>query len=283
MSATVTTPAIEAPNWHSSVMEPAGHSTRLVFVLCAAFAAPLCRALGVAAPAFHLWGPKDSGRVPALWLAAAIHGPVTDLRSWDELAAEHSRIFAERRDGPLLLHNFDGLNPVAQTLAAVRACAKRSGAAVDPPLMLSEGERPFEQSKALRLASNSALFINVPADAGCDSGVFEDFAMMPPELRVAGIAREALALAGVVGAVWRQRVAELVILLDAEIAAGRMKSRDEWLRTLGPAWPEDRWPFYLLAVAGELARSQGMTAWAPGHAAQCVARCAEASLFGAAR
>lgn len=280
MSATVTTPAIEAPNWHSSVMEPAGHSTRLVFALCAAFAAPLCRALGVAAPAFHLWGSRDSGRVRALWLAAAIHGPVTDLRSWDELAAEPLRILAEPRDGPLLLHNFEGLDPMAQALAAIQACAKRSGTAADPPLMISEGERPFEQSQALRMASNSALFINVPADAGCDRGVFEDFAMMPPELRVADIAREALAVAGVIGAAWRQRVAELMIVLDAEIAAGRMKSRDEWLRTLGPAWPEVRWPFYLLAVAGELARSQGLAAWAPGHAAQCVARCAEASLFG---
>ena len=246
--------------WREHVCAPASRSSRLMFALCVAFAAPLCRLLGRRAYAFHLHGDAGNGHAAALYIAAAVYGGVAgELRSWPEFVRDPVAVADDERDGPLLLDDFDSVDPDARPAAA--------GAVWSDP----DRTRPVALSAGIAPLKGSGM-IDIPADAGCGVGVFErDIGGHAPDVAAGMIARNALHFEGVVGTAWLYALNQIVGRLDRDPAG-----RSEWLDAFGLCQGNSTCFFEAPALAGETATTLGLTGWAKGQARDAVVRCARA-------
>ena len=266
---------------------PAAGSSRLVFALCAAFAAPLLAALDRKASAFHFWGTVESGRRQPLWVVSAVYsdaraelGPISELRGWENFVRNPWRIACEPRDGPLLLCKFEGAS-IGDKAAAVASVWGSDPLGRSPPLALSEGEARLEALEAPEGLHHG--LINIPADAGCGYGIFETAQPRSPEHAATTIMQSAFDLRGLAGALWLREANALIAVLDREIEAGRATRRMQWFERFGVGTNPGHEPFEIIALAGEWATDKGLTGWPRGHASKCVARCAEAASGGSQR
>lgn len=279
--------------WRDQVARYCVGNSRLAFAVSAAFAAALLSPLQHEGTGFHLRGMSSTGKTTALRVAGSVwggggeHGYIDTWRGTanglEGKAAFHNHALlcldeisqADDRDiGDViyLLSNGHPKNRMTKQVTMRPAAAFRL-------LYLSTGERSFEEmmmaagrrpkgGQQLRLA-------DIPADAGCRMGVFEDLHdfSAPDQL-----ARHLIAATSKVYGV---AILGFLERLVSQLADSRNRVRHLQQQFVSANVPEASAgevyrvasTFGLVAGAGELASDLGITGWPVMAAARAVQRC----------
>jgi len=293
----IATTALEATvsTWQERVGRPALRSSRLVFGLCAAFAAPLHALAGLQPVAFHLYGPtawrRDTyqGEAP-LHLASCLYGSMSQVQFWENIARDPVRASLVPDDGLLLGIEFTSARLLDVSRAAALLWAEKPGTYPctlrRDAITLSSGDKLLDQ-QSLQLvdASGKIRWFNIPADAGAGNGIFDQVA---GEADAAMITCAAAQSNGQVGLAWLRYLNEASRGVVAE-----WKAKDAALdeSRSGPfdavTWRDPHTGldsdeitecFGRLGDAGELATEQGLTGWPAGAAQLAVFMCMTATL-----
>ncbi len=281
--------------WRQGVAALAAGNSRVVFSICCAFAAPLLDLAGDESGGFHLRGSSvngsSSGKTTTQKAAASVCGSPAFVQKWRgtdnglEAAAE------QHNDTLLLLDELAQQDPrsageAAYLLAngAGKARAARTGDARPVKrwrlLFLSSGEIGLAEHMAAAgkkaRAGQEVRMAEIPADAGAGLGVFEnlhgfpDGASFSRALTDAAAEHYGTAFPAFVAAVIRDRAE-----LPAIIRRHRATFVEKALADLEPAGQVLRVAarFGLVAVAGELATSFGITGWDQGEALKAAETC----------
>jgi len=289
-SATATETAVSV--WRERVARPALCSSRLVFALCAAFAAPLCAMARTRPVAFHLYGPRAFGgdlyeRDQPLHLASYLYGNMSQLQCWSDLAygasARHATLAAE--DGLMLIVDHTPVRRLELASAAALFWAEKPG--VHPlrfrrdAITLSTADSLLDQ-QALQLidASGKIYFFNIPADAGAGYGIFDQAAHDGAAAMIVGAAARSN---GQVGLAWLRYLndAGRSVVSDwrvSDFSGCEQPGFDSIDVHTGLSLDEIIQCFNRLGDAGELATQQGLTGWPAGAAQLAVCICLSATL-----
>ncbi len=282
-------------DWQKNVAALCGGNSRLVFAISTALAAPLLEVTGMESGGFHFRGDSSTGKTTALRVAASVWGGPEYLQRWratdnglEALAAQHS-------DCLLVLDEISQVDPravgdVAYMLAngSGKARAGRTGAIRDTAswrlLFISSGEAGLAEHMALAnqkpKAGQEIRLLDIPAEAGAGHGVFDTlhdysngavFSKALVEATAKHYGQAALAF-----------IEALIPSLD-KIPSRIRKAQQEFIQA---HMPEDAGGqanraalrFALVAAAGEMATSMGVTGWQQGEAHQAAATCFKAWL-----
>ncbi len=271
---------------------------RLAFVVCVAFAGPLLHLLGAESGGFHLYGDSSGGKTTHLQVAASVWGGPRFVRSWRSTDNALESIAAAHSDGLLVLDEIGMCDPriIGETVymlgnGAGKARANDRGQSGRPvqewrELFLSTGEKTLAQHmaeahKELK-AGMEVRLLAVPADAGQGLGLFEalhgfeDAAALSdalkaragkfygsPALAYLSALCDPVKLRGYVSVVRStvERFATEALPAGSGGQAQRAAAR-----------------FGLVAAAGELATSLGVTGWPDGTATNAARVCLHAWL-----
>lgn len=282
-------------SWRDRIALPCAGNSRLVFGICAAFAAPLLAwASGTDGGGFHFQGDSSTGKTTVHRVAVSVNGGPDGLQRWratdnglEALAAQHS-------DHLLCLDELaqlDGrvLGEAAYMLAngAGKMRAGRSGASRPRRtwrlLFLSAGEiglaeHMAEAGKRTR-AGQELRMVDIPADAGAGLGIFESVpdGHEGPGAFAQYLKRAAESTYGHAGRAWLEHLTEHTEGLSRELKS-RMDAIEMHLVPELAAGQVQRVGrrFALVAAAGEMATEVGITGWTAGVATDAVRRCFDA-------
>ncbi len=271
-------------------------NSRLVLAVSVAFAAPALELFGEDSGGFHFIGLSSTGKTTTLRVAASVCGGGERgyMRTWRttsnalEIAAEaHS-------DALLCLDELAELNP-REAATVVYELGNGQGkmrmTAEGGPrrgyswrlLYLSSGEISLADhagKAADKIRGGQAVrFIEIPADAGCEMGLFEDIHDAPSPAEFAKTLAEAAAT--YYGAPLRAFVEELA--MDREVAMEVIRTfREKALDVLPESDSEEvnrvRSRFAFVAAVGECATVYGLTGWDEGKSTIAALACYEAWL-----
>jgi len=281
--------------WQEHIASLCVGNSRLIFSASLAFAAPLLKIARVESGGFHLRGQSSTGKTTVLLVAASIWGGKNYVQNWRATDNGLEGLAAQHNDTLLILDELSQIDPkhageVAYMLAngQGKARASKSGSTKQRLnwrlIFLSSGEislasHMLEAGKSFR-AGQEVRMVDVPADAGCNAGVFEklhvfsDGAIFSEMLKIncdkyhgiAGekfleqlVSIEALSLHTSIQNIQAEFMCDL-----SDCAHGQVK------RVLQR--------FALVAVAGELATEFGITGWKKGVAVQAAKTCFHAWL-----
>lgn len=173
--------------WQAEVASPCMENSRLVTSICSALAGVLLRDTSEQSGGLHFVGPSSIGKTTQLHVAASAIG--VNLATWRTTANGHEPLMANANDGTVLLDEIgqsDGRNLVEMIYAAANGQGKRrmrkdQRAAESMSwrvFLLSTGESTIEthaRNAGGRAPGGAAIrLLDIPADAGCGLGVFEN-------------------------------------------------------------------------------------------------------------
>lgn len=277
-------------DWHDSVGKLARGNSRLMFSICAAFAAPMLTLCGESGGGFHLRGQSSVGKTTALKVAASVYG--STVNSWRATSNGLEGVASAHNDSLLLLDEVNQCSPfeVGETAYMLsngigKLRANRNGAARKSAewrtLFLSSGEQDLESIlnsvKKKIMAGMEVRMLSIPADAGADMGMFEYLheCKTPGEL-AEDITDAATTAHGAVGREWLEFLADDFIHDDAKKALSR--SIDHWTGELADG--EDGGQvrraarrFATVLVAGCTACALGLTGWAKDDVIYSITKC----------
>ena len=282
--------------WKDGVAELARGNSRIMLAISAAFAGPLLRRTGTPGGGLHLYGDSSCGKSNAVRAAASVWGHHRDLmRQWRATDNGLEALAEAANDGLLMLDEIKQLDSrligaAAYMLANGQGKARMSkGLVVRPPanwelIFLSSGEHTLQQmmqDAGQKTATGQALRIpSIPCDLG-PSGLVEDLHGFHDSktFMQAGLEPALAEHFGHAGQAWLDRV---VPDIDA-VSRQALELRDRFVAesmngsTSGQiARVATR--FGLVAAAGELATSFGLTGWLLGEAWRAVRSCFDAWL-----
>lgn len=285
--------------WKREVAAHCAGNSRLVFAISAAFAAPLVHLLGEESGGFHFSGGSSQGKTTSIvvagsvWGGGGLHG---FLRQWRATANGLEGVAALHSDSLLCLDEISQVSAreageVAYMLAngQGKSRARRDGSGRPPAvwrtLFLSTGEisladKVFEDGRRRATAGQELRVLDVPADAGRERGMFEDFHGFDNGHLFAAHLKDAAGR--FYGAPIRAFLAEIVGDLDAARTTLK-KFRDNFVADHYPAEADKQVRraierFALVASAGELAIALGIVPWTEGEAAAGAGVCFKAWL-----
>lgn len=282
--------------WQQEVASRCPGNSRLVMAVSSAFAAMLLQPLGLENGGVHFVGPSSSGKTTALRVAASVFGGERYVQRWRATDNGLEGVAAFHNDTLLVLDELAQADPrrvgdVAYMLAngQGKVRADRTGEARPRKawrlLFLSSGETTLAQHMnaggARVRAGQEVRFVDVPADAGCGMGMFEDLHGAPT---AADFARAITAAAGrYYGSPAREFAArciehapELRDLLEpqvAQVAESLLRQTGVPPEEVGGQVTRVATRFALIAVAGEFATSLELTGWEVGVAESAARAC----------
>lgn len=283
--------------WRKQIAALCVGNHRLAFVVSAAFAGPLLHLLGYESGGYHLYGDSSDGKTTHLHVAGSVWGSPRVVRSWRSTDNALESIAAAHSDGLLVLDEIGMCDPriIGETIYMLgngtgKARSNDRGTGGRPVqewrlLFLSTGEKTLSQhmaeaGKELK-AGMEVRMLALPADAGKGLGTFEQLHGLPDG---AAFSDTLTARAGK----WygTPAVAFLQALTKEDIpplAAVMRISVENFTAAALPASPSGQarraaTRFGLVAIAGELATSYGITGWPDGYATQAARVCLDAWL-----
>jgi putative DNA primase/helicase len=283
-------------DWRREVASLCPGNSRLVLAVSAGFAAMLLRPLALENGGLHFVGPSSSGKTTALRVAASVFGGERYVQRWRATDNGLEGVAAFHNDTLLVLDELAQADPrrvgdVAYMLAngQGKVRADRTGDARPRKewrlLFLSSGETTLAQhmtTAGVRVrAGQEVRFVDLPADAGKGKGLFEELhgAEQPAEFaqhlssataRFYGTpSREFARLCVAQFGELRDMVAPQIERLTAVLLSESGLSADQ----VGGQVARVAGRFALVAAAGELATSLGLTGWDQGEAERAAQAC----------
>jgi putative DNA primase/helicase len=282
--------------WQENVARLCVGNSRLVFAVSCAFAAPLLTPLGMESGGFHVRGTSSTGKTTAIRVAASVCGGGPGdgyVRFW-RTTDNALEITAElHNDGLLCLDELAQLEPdkagkVAYMLGNGRGKERMNDkggsqrTASWKLLYLSTGEISLAQHARSAggdwHGGQEVRCGDLPADAGAGMGLFENLHGSPTP------AKFAEHLAAVSKRYYGTALREFLIQLcrNRDDLIGQVRSEIErFVAEQVPAGLSGEVTrmanrFGLVAVAGELTTSLGLTGWPQGDATRAAAACFQA-------
>ena len=302
-------------DWQRKVSVPALHSTRLMFGLCAALAAPLLPIVGVPSTIFHFFGKRGKGKTSILKAAISVFGGEERLLTWNATDNGLEGLAQVHNNQPLILDEIGqatdkAIESVYDLTNGVEKSRKSRDAKLRKPTrwkinILSSGEHSLtgiKKQKARRGDSGTSSgelvrFICIPADPGRGLGVLDSLPDTSEgdrddlnTIKRAKAFIDAFAALEATGSSGRAFLMALMSEVNADSqGVSRMKSRlKAMINTMAETLNNDS-PvtdselrvlerFAVVALAGELATSYGIMGdkWATGTATKAVLECFKA-------
>lgn len=184
-------------DWQKKVSEPALHSTRLMFGICAALAAPLLPIVGVKSTIFHFFGKKGKGKTSILRAAISVFGDEDRLLTWNATGNGLEGLAQFHNNQPLALDEIgqatqQALDSVYDLTNEIERARKTRDAKLRKPTrwkinILSTGEHSLTGIKEQKSKRGNAeissgelvRFICIPADPGRGLGVLDSLPDSP--------------------------------------------------------------------------------------------------------
>jgi putative DNA primase/helicase len=287
-------------DWRDQVGKLCVGNSRLVLAASAAFASPMLELTEEESGGLHYQGNSRTGKTTALQINASVGGkPAEIVKNWRGTSNGMEGICEQRCDGLLCLDemgqaeareigeivymiaNGRGKSRMAPSTAARRTKMWRL-------LFLSSGEvslsdRLTEIGKKPR-AGQQIRLLDIPADAGAGMGLFETLHDHASPGAFAEHLRRVTA--EIHGAPFRAYIEQLANKFAADPAAMRSvlrQARDGFIKDHLPAGASGQvrtacGRFGLIATAGELATTFGLTGWPEGEATNAALKCFRAWL-----
>jgi uncharacterized protein (DUF927 family) len=281
--------------WREHVARYAVGNSRLGLAQSSAFAAPLLYPTGSESGGIHFRGGSSTGKTTALIMAGSAWGGGGIrgfIRTWRATSNGLEGIAALHCDALLCLDEMGQVDSreagqIAYMIAngTGKARASRTGearpAAEWRVLFLSSGEvsladKIAEDGRGRRAAAGQQVrIIDIPADAGCGLGLFEELHGFPS---ADAFARHLKRASGEhYGWAWREFLTLLTKDFDA-IAPTVNGYRDEFMAEFCPKGADGQVSrvaarFGLAAAGGEMATAFRVLPWEPGEATASCARC----------
>jgi putative DNA primase/helicase len=281
--------------WLSKVAALCVGNSRLAFSVSCAFAGVLLRWVGGESGGFHFRGDSSSGKTTALRVAASVFGGASYMQRWRATDNAIESIAAQHCDALLVLDELAQIDPkqageVAYMLGNGQSKARATRTALPKPrlswtlLFLSAGEIGLAQHMAdggkRARAGQELRMCDIPADAGANLGAFENLHGVDGGAAFSDVATRAAA---------KHYGSAGVAFIDHVIATqdGIAQRTKQAIDAIAAAWiPEASSGqvhrvgrrFALVAAAGELATTAGLTGWPKGEATRAAKSCFDAWL-----
>jgi putative DNA primase/helicase len=272
--------------WNVQIGRYCEKNSRLMLAVCLSLAGPLLHLLGIEPGGVHLVGQSSVGKTTAMRVASSVWGSVAGfIRSWRSTSNGLEAVAASLNDCVLLLDEMNQATPLeagevvymlGNGQGKMRMTRTGGGGRLYQwrLLFMSTGEIPLQQhiesvGKKVRAGMDVRL-LNIPANAGCNLGLFESLDGFECSRALAdhlnATARE---IFGVAGDTW-------LTYLTAKVSCGhyqafgdelkgRLRQIEEQFQTEGDGQVTRAVQrFALLALAGELAVEAGIGGWASG-------------------
>lgn len=282
-------------DWRSNVAAPASGNSRIVFALSASFAGPLLEMSGEPGGGFHFVGTTSKGKTSMLLHpAASVWGkPEAFARKWRATTNGLEGLCLSRNDSLLILDEIAQVSPhdagsAAYLIANGQGKARMNKDNTNRPsqtwrtLLLSAGEIDLSQHMAeagkAAKGGQMARLPAIPCDAGAGMGVLENLHDFENgDAFSKAMQNSAGQFYGIAGAAFLDKLTDPATLAEVskEIAACiaaivlkfdiNTNAASEVFRVASR--------FALVAFAGELASSYGVTGWKAGEAIKAGRRC----------
>ncbi len=275
-------------SWKQTVAAMSAGNTRLAFAISCAFGSPLLNVVQTESGGFHYRGRTSVGKTTALLAGASVIGGPDSLRSWRTTANGLETIAEAHCDLPLMLDEIGQCEPkqvgeIAYLLANGQGKTRMDSDANAQKryrwrvLFLSSGEetlvRCLERANIVVRGGQEVRLLDIEADAGRGTGIVEDIKGFPNSAEfISAFQRAAKSNYGAVGLAFLEH-------LTANVDAARLFVQGGIEHFIAANVPEASpgevsraaGRFGLVAAAGELATSYGLTDWQPGEATSAAA------------
>lgn len=276
--------------WRVEVAAKCAGNSRAVLAASMAFAAPCFSLVGLEGGGIHLRGTASgSGKTTVQKLAASIAGPPTYLRPWQATQSGIEGVALAHNDLLLILDELGQADARMAGTAAYQLAngmEKNRGAAAGGARELKTWRTPFLSTGEVRLADvmgeaglkiragQEVRVADVPAEPAGGQGVFENTHGLPVAEFAEGLERAAAAHHGHALRAWLEYLAaNLANLRPALIDAMHEGARDLAGDAGDGQMRRVALRFALIAAAGEVATSAGITGWPQGEAANAARVC----------
>lgn len=281
-------------DWQQQVAAYARGNSRLLFSLSAAFAGTLVSPANVESGGFHLVGGSSSGKSTAQRVAASVWGdPDTFKRSWRATSNGLEGVASLHNDNVLILDEISEMSSKDASETAYmlgngqgKTRSNKNGSTRPTKtwktLFLSSGEVTLQDllnedggGRRRIKAGQEVRIANIQADAGQNMGIFEtthDFTK--PAALADHLRYETAKNHGAAGAAWLTAITKNHRQLWDSLPEAISQFCETVLpeNASGQAHRVAR-RFGLVAVAGELATTYGVTGWKAGEATAAAQRC----------
>lgn len=277
--------------WKDNVAKLCQGNSRLIFAVSMAFAAPLLTKLDAEGGGFNLVGDSSTGKSTAVFVAASVCGPPGKyVESWratanglELMALKHNDVLMaldemgemapqEIGGAAYMLANGQGKQRMKSTIGLRERYTWKT-------LIISSGEltladHMLEGGKKTR-AGQEVRLADIPADAGCDLGLFEDLHDEANGAEFANLLKDnASRYCGTAFRPFIEGVIENFDDLRQAYNDIKKKFHKEYLPTDASSQVRrqaDR--MALIALAGDIATSLEITGWDKGTSLGAAGRC----------
>lgn len=276
-------------SWREQVANRCAGNSRLIIAVCAAFAAPLVRLIGLDGFGLHFRGSSSTGKTTALRVAASVWG--SKVGTWRSTGNGLEAAAALSNDNLLCLDELsecDGrdVGGVVYMLANGfgKARAHRDGSAKPRAnfklSILSTGEVGIHDKirdsggGGRQTAGQSVRIVEISADAGCGYGMFE---LLGPALGPGELADQLRAAClenrGTAGRRFLGGLVSEPESCRSRFEEFRLEFREACIPVSDGQTRRVAEMFAVLAAAGELVTDLGITGWQQGEAGEAARTC----------
>ncbi|MHB1927658.1 MAG: DUF927 domain-containing protein [Leptospirillum sp.] len=276
-------------NWQREVASLCVGNSRLVFGVSIPFAGPLLEISASDSGGFHFHGPSSTGKTTIQRVAASICGPKDFLKSWRATDNGLEGLLSRRNDATIILDELGQLDPRIAGQSAyliangyAKSRAGRSGGlrytATWRTILLSSGEVTFPTHVAAggqkTKAGHLVRIIDIPAEVAPGT-CFENLHGSASGAEFADRLKTATSMYhGTAFRAYLEALTSKKEIVSEFVRQGRM----DFIKTHVPQGAEGQVVrvaerFALVAIAGELATSFGVSGWPPGESEKAAASC----------